>query len=112
VNIVWSGSVLVRESVGGLMDEAASPAIVETLRQIIATHGDGAIEAHDLRTRHAGQVIFVEFHLVVPGMMSVAEAHIICDRIEAKMRATVRNVRVSIHLEPEHKAKLTGISIL
>jgi cation diffusion facilitator family transporter len=112
VNIVWSGSVLLRESVGGLMDEAAPPEIVETLKQVIATHGEGAIEAHDLRTRHAGQVIFIEFHLVVPGMMSVSEAHIICDRIEAKMRAAVPNVRVSIHLEPEHKAKLTGIGIL
>jgi cation diffusion facilitator family transporter len=112
INIVWSGSMLVRQSVGGLMDEAAPPEVVETLKKIIAQHGGGAIEAHDLRTRHAGQVIFVDFHLVVPGIMSVSEAHVICDRIEAQMRAVLPGVRVSIHLEPEHKAKLTGIGIL
>jgi cation diffusion facilitator family transporter len=112
INIVWSGSLLVRESVGGLMDEAAPPEVIETLKEIIAQQGDGAIEAHDLRTRHAGQVTFVDFHLVVPGIMSVSEAHVICDRIEARMRAVLPGVRVSIHLEPEHKAKLTGIGIL
>ena len=38
---------------------------------------EGAIEAHDLRTRHAGRLTFLEFHLVVPGAMSVADAHAI-----------------------------------
>ena len=32
----------------------------------------GAIEAHDVKTRQAGRVTFIEFHLVVPGSMTVA----------------------------------------
>ena len=31
--------------------------------------------SHDLRTRHAGRITFIEFHLVLPGQMSVAQAH-------------------------------------
>jgi cation diffusion facilitator family transporter len=109
VNILWSGSKLIRESVGGLMDEAAPPDMVEAIRAIIAAHGEGAIEAHDLRTRHAGRATFVEFHLVVPGEMSVADAHDICDRIEAQLKAQLPGIRVTIHVEPEHKAKHTGV---
>jgi cation diffusion facilitator family transporter len=109
VNIVWSGFKLVRESVGGLMDEAAAPHMIEAIRAIIAVHGEGAIEAHDLLTRHAGRATFIEFHLVVPGDMTVANAHDICDRIEEKLRAELPGVRITIHVEPEHKAKHTGV---
>jgi cation diffusion facilitator family transporter len=69
ISILWSGWTLIRDSVGGLMDAAAPPEEVELIRELIAEHADGAIEAHDLRTRHAGPATFVEFHLVVPGEM-------------------------------------------
>ncbi|MCK8784567.1 cation diffusion facilitator family transporter [Roseomonas sp. NAR14] len=105
LNILWSGGVLLRDSVGGLMDEAAEPELIERIRGLIASTAMGALEAHDLRTRHAGQVTFVEFHLVVPGEMRVTEAHDICDRIEAALRAAIPKVVVGIHVEPEGKAK-------
>ena len=40
------------------------------------------LQAHDVRTRHAGRLTFIDFHLVVHGDKSVARAHDICDRIE------------------------------
>ncbi len=49
---------------------------------MISANAEGALEAHDLRTRHAGRRTFVDFHLVVSGDMSVSQAHEICDRIE------------------------------
>jgi len=36
---------------------------------VVAEHAAGALEAHDLRTRNAGQTTFLQFHLVVPGEM-------------------------------------------
>ncbi len=73
LNILWWGWALMRESVGGLMDEAVSNEILSDIRLAISREAAGAIEAHDLRTRTAGRTIFVEFHLVVPANMSVAE---------------------------------------
>ncbi len=66
-NILWSGWVLVRASIGGLMDEAVDRATMARINARILEAGEGAIEAHDLRTRHAGRMTFVDFHLVVPG---------------------------------------------
>ena len=74
LSVLWSGWKLVRSSVGGLMDEAPPPEQIERIREIISTHAEGAIEAHDLRTRNAGSITFVEFHLVVVGSMTVAAA--------------------------------------
>ena len=79
---------------------------------MISSNAEGAIEAHDIRTRQAGRVIFIDFHLVVTGAMSVDEAHAICDRIEAKLREAVPDAQVTIHVEPEEKAKHTGIVVV
>jgi cation diffusion facilitator family transporter len=112
LNILWSGSKLVRESVGGLMDEAVEPNLLARIRRAVSASADGAIEAHDLRTRHAGRFTFIEFHLVVPGSMSVDEAHVICDRIEAALKAEIEGATITIHVEPEGKAKHHGVLVL
>lgn len=112
LNILWSGWGVIRQSVGGLMDVAVPMETQKTIRDIIATNADGAIEAHDIRTRQAGKMTFIEFHLVVPGTMSVAAAHDICDRIEAQLRHSVETAQITIHVEPEDKAKHAGIVVV
>ena len=112
VNVLWSGFRLVRESLSGLMDEAVSEDILATIRRIIASEANGAVQAHDLKIRHAGSAVFIEFHLVVPGDMIVFDAHEICDRIEAALKSAVSGARISIHVEPEHKEKLNGIMVM
>ena len=112
LNILWSGWGLMKESVGGLMDEAAPPDTLKRIRELISTNAAGALEAHDLRTRHAGRRTFIDFHLVVPGAMSVSEAHDICDEIERMLKAEIEDALVTIHVEPENKAKHSGIVVL
>ncbi|MDU8913177.1 cation diffusion facilitator family transporter [Aestuariicoccus sp. MJ-SS9] len=112
VNILWSGWRVVKESLSGLMDEAVPEETLALIREVISTEAAGAVEAHDLRTRHAGSATFVEFHLVVPGGMTVFDAHEICDRVEAGIGKAVPDARVTIHVEPEHKSKHTGIVVL
>ncbi|HLV83556.1 MAG TPA: cation diffusion facilitator family transporter [Devosia sp.] len=112
LNILWSGWAVIRDSVGGLMDVAVPKDIQHTIREVIASNAEGAIEAHDIRTRQAGKMTFIDFHLVVPGTMRVDAAHEICDTIEAKLREAVREVQITIHVEPEDKAKHSGIVVV
>lgn len=112
LNILWSGWSVMKESLGGLMDEAVPEETLQRIRSLISANADGAIEAHDLRTRHAGRMTFVEFHLVVPGSLTVSDAHDICDRIEAAIKDEVDSALVTIHVEPEQKAKHAGIVVL
>lgn len=112
VNILWAGWQLVRESVSGLMDEAVTADVARHIRQVISANAEGAIEAHDVKTRTAGRVTFIEFHLVVPGEMTVATSHRICDRIEEALKATVHEAEVLIHVEPEEEAKATGVPVV
>jgi cation diffusion facilitator family transporter len=112
LHILRSGYSTVRGSVAGLMDEAPAPDVVERIRALVSEHAAGAIEAHDLRMRHAGRMTFLEFHLVVPGAITVAAAHEICDRIEAALKATMEGLVITIHVEPEGKAKHRGVLVL
>jgi len=105
VNILWAGWRLVRDSVGGLMDEAVAAEVGRRIRNVIAHNAEGAIEAHDVRSRIAGRVSFIEFHLVVPGDMTVSASHAICDRLETALAEAVPGAEVLIHVEPEDEAK-------
>ncbi|SFD90748.1 cation diffusion facilitator family transporter [Roseivivax sediminis] len=108
VYILVSGWRMIRASVSGLLDESVPSEEQDALHRIITESGAGAVEAHDIRTRHAGPARFVDFHLVVPGEMSVETAHVICDRIETAIRREIPGAQVTIHVEPEHKAHDSG----
>jgi len=110
--VLWSGMHMIFGSVGGLMDAAPEPAVLARIREIVAEAAAGAIEAHDLRTRSAGRLTFLQFDLVVPGTMTVAAAHEICDRIEDKLRVEMEHLVVTIHVEPEEKAQQHGVLVL
>jgi cation diffusion facilitator family transporter len=112
LGILWSGWGLMKESLGGLMDEAVPPETLARIREIISANADGAIEAHDLRTRHAGRMMFIDFHLVVPSSMSVAAAHEICDLLEHAIKAEYPDALISIHVEPDDQAKHSGIVVM
>jgi cation diffusion facilitator family transporter len=105
LNILWTGYKIALQSMSSLMDQAASPGIEDRIRGIISANGHGALQAHDIRTRQAGRALFIEFHLVVPGAMTVDEAHAICDRLEDAIEAEIEGSEAVIHVEPDHKAK-------
>lgn len=106
INILWQGWGVINKSVQGLMDIGVEPAEEMRIRDVISANAGGALEVHDLKTRIAGRVTFIEFHLVVVADMSVGDAHIICDRIEDALKAQIESARVVIHVEPEDEAKL------
>lgn len=112
LHVLYSGWGLMKESVNGLLDEGVSDEILARLKGIIAANAEGAIEAHDIKTRCAGKLTFIEFHLVVAGDMTVTGAHDICDRLERVLKAEVPDAAVTIHVEPEDKRKHQGIVVL
>jgi len=106
VQILWQGWRVLYNSAQGLMDVGLNDKETAQIRQIISAHAAGALEAHDLRSRVAGRLTFIEFHLVVPSSMTVGEAHKICDRLEQALQQELGYAHIIIHVEPEAEAKL------
>lgn len=109
VNILREGWRVIASSVNGLMDMAAPEGERARIEEIIHRSANGAMQAHGLKTRRAGRALFVEFHMVVDGAMSVQAAHDICDRVEAALKDALPDADVVIHVEPEHKLEPAGI---
>ncbi len=105
LNILWIGAKLLRESIGGLMDEGMNQNELVPVQEAIAHNLQGALQVHSLKTRRAGVVTFIEFHLVVPATMTVKNAHDICDCLEKALQKILKEVRVNIHVEPESEAE-------
>jgi len=101
INILWEGWKVIASSVNGLMDRAVEPADEAAIRKAIADNAGGSVNVHDLRTRVAGRMIFIDFHLVVPADMTVAVSHEICDRMEAALHKVLPDSSIAIHVEPE-----------
>ena len=108
IHVLWVGVDVVRDSVGGLMDKSLPEMEMSQIRAVLNGESDRVLEVHDLRSRLAAGRPFVEFHLVVPRDMSVAESHEICDEMEDAVRSIVPRASVLIHVEPEEKAKFDG----
>jgi cation diffusion facilitator family transporter len=100
VHIIVTGVSLLRRSADGLMDVALAPGEVKRAESLIAAELPAEASFHALRTRKAGARRFVEFHLLVPGTMSVAQSHLLCDRVEVALTTHLAKTHVTIHVEP------------
>jgi cation diffusion facilitator family transporter len=102
LNILRVGYKLIRESLGGLLDEADADMekkIRDLLDVEVAKQG---LSYHNFRHRHSGRTHWVEFHLVFDDHLTVGEAHDAATAIESSVAAMLHpDGRVISHLEPK-----------
>jgi cation diffusion facilitator family transporter len=100
VHIIVTGVSLLRRSADGLMDVALPSDEIGKAEVLIAAELPAEASFHALRTRKAGTRRFLEFHVLVPGTMNVADSHALCDRIEAALTGHLPKAHITIHVEP------------
>src|SRR5271157_206122 len=100
LNILWMGSKLIRQSIGGLMDEVDPLTQAQTRRLLTEMTSQAGVEFHGLRQRNAGNTNWVEFHLLFPKDTSLESAHSLATKIEERIQqdSTMRTEVIS-HLE-------------
>jgi len=98
--ILWLGSKLIRQSIGGLMDEVDPTTQAQIRRLLIEMTSEAGVEFHGLRHRNAGNTNWVEFHLLFPKDTSLESAHSLATKIEERIQqdSTMRTEVIS-HLE-------------
>lgn len=100
-NILWTGGKLIRQSVGGLMDEAdpdLDRLIHRTLDRETAARG---LAYHELRYRNSGTSVWVEVHLLFPAGVAIETAHEAATAVEDALADAIPVAsRVITHVEP------------
>ncbi len=102
-NILWTAKHLLRRSVYGLLDEADRDATQALLDELGEARDEGTIAGfHQVRHRRAGDQVWVEYHLLFPGDISIREAHTRSHAVEDRVDALFPDdtVYVTAHLEP------------
>ena len=102
LNILRIGYKLIRESLGGLLDES-DPAMEKRIRELLDTEvAKRGLSYHNLRHRHSGRTHWIEFHLVFDDHLTVGQAHEAATEIEASVATLLHpDGRVISHLEPK-----------
>jgi cation diffusion facilitator family transporter len=101
LNIAWSGGKLVRQSVGGLMDEGDPELGMMIRRSLDAETARRNLVYHELRYRQGGTGLWVEFHLLFPGDTTLDRAHQYATEIEMALTdALPAGTRIVSHMEP------------
>ncbi len=100
-NIVWAGLRLLRETASGLLDRSLPREERQIIQDILATYDRQGIVFHALRTRMAGSLRFISFHVLVPGAWTVQTGHDLCEEIEQTIAQALPNAQIITHLEPK-----------
>jgi len=93
----WGAS---QEAVKQLMDQEWPEERRAAFLEAVARHPE-IKGLHDLRTRTSGNRDFVQFHLAVDPDMTVREAHVVMDEVEAILHREFPGLEILIHPDPE-----------
>lgn len=99
--LVVQGARIVRESIGGIMDEA-SPQLLDRIGAALErVRQPGWVSPHHVKVHRLGMAIHVDLHLVFPRFWSLEEAHDASERIEASMIDEFgARTETMVHMEP------------
>ncbi len=99
--MIYSAVPIIKEGILMLLDAALQEEDREKIKKIIES--EPVIQAyHYLQTRESGSHIFISVHAVFNISISLYDAHLIADRVEAKIREQFQDKKthILIHMDP------------
>jgi cation diffusion facilitator family transporter len=110
--IMYSGYVIIRKSVAGIMDEADAKLLNKLVKHVNKVRKAEWIDLHNLRIIKYGGILHIDCHLTVPWYLNVREAHDLVDELEDQVRAKFGDqVELFIHTDDcyEKSCKICSI---
>ncbi len=104
LNILWTGKNLMRESVGGLMNETDDGVIEEIAAALQKSRNVNPdwIDIHRFRYWKTGGKFMVDFHMIVPYYQNIKESHDTTHKLEHVVESVLKEkeAELLIHLDP------------
>jgi len=100
VYLLWVAGHIFWTSVGDVLDVSLTQDEMARIEAAILEEGDVVSGFHRLRARRSGQARQVDFHLILPASLSLADAHDIAERVEGRIESLWPGTVVTIHTEP------------
>lgn len=97
--LLWNAWSAATEAIDLLMDREWPEEKRRAFVEAAARHPELS-NLHDLRTRTSGYHDFAQFHVDLPGNMTVNDAHAIIDRVEEDLCRRFPGLELLIHIDP------------
>lgn len=98
--IIRVSVMLTMEAAGVLVDARLPEDEVREIETIVMKT-PGVVGFHQLRARKSGPFRQIDFHLILPGQTSVADAHALSEVVEAAVHDRFPNTTIVTHIEPD-----------
>ncbi len=98
--IIKEAFQLIKKAFNPLLDAVIENSEFEKLNELIQNKLPPHTYINNLRARQNGAKYIIDFILNVPPLMTVLQAHDICDDLECFLRATYTEIDINIHVEP------------
>ena len=101
IYMIYSAIPIIKEGVLMLLDAALPQEDIEQIKEIIKSE-PVITTYHYLQTREAGSHVFISVHTVFNVSISLYDAHLIADRVEAKIKELFeeKKTHILIHMDP------------
>lgn len=99
--IIYHGYVLVRKSIGGLMDESDFKIVEEVINILNTNRKEAWIDVHNLRTQRYGNELHIDCHITLPYYFDLVKVHEEVSEVDALInnKVTVKT-ELFIHADP------------
>jgi cation diffusion facilitator family transporter len=92
---------IIRKCINDIVHLEVDPTMQQSIAEIILHHDRRIAGVHHLRTRELGPHLFVDFHLVIEGDVSLGVAHLIGESVEGAIKKAIPRADVMVHLDPD-----------
>ena len=100
VLIIKVGIDLYMQSINQLIDKAASREVIHSVEELTLSV-DGVEEIHDLKTRIAGNKLYVDMEIGIAPNLTVAEGHTIATNVHDLLEGSLPDIKhCMVHIEP------------
>lgn len=101
IYMVYSAYPIIKEGILMLLDVALPQEDIEKIEAVIESE-KGITAYHYLKTRESGSHIFISYHAVFNVSISLYDAHLVADKVEAKLHELFPDKKLHIltHMDP------------
>ncbi|MFD2165547.1 cation diffusion facilitator family transporter [Thalassotalea euphylliae] len=97
--LLYGVKAILGQSLNQLLDHELSASDISTIEAIIKSQSK-VLGHHQLKTRQAGPLKFVQVHIELPAEMALREAHEVADSISMAIEKALSPCEVIIHQDP------------
>ena len=109
IYMIYSAVPIIKEGVLMLLDVALPQEDIQKIQDVL--DAEELNDYHYLKTRISGSHIFISVHVVFNVSISLYDAHLVADRIEAKMKVLFDDkiVHTLVHMDPYDDSEINDI---